>query len=523
MASDGFARFDDVATVLSRDPVRVARGNLEQEMLEVVRESSKKGNPRFHLASYFAPSSSECVRLIRATRKHAIEGLDHGRIAQNLDPIGLPPPALAELGAGRPRRSHRHQPHQAFYPRPGQPGAMPPSQHTAQDHFPHPGHSTEEVQGPFAHPPPPMEAAPPSSSEASNAQQSAAGSMGLGPPLRQAGHCEWYDLTADDPRRPATSPPSAVPLSEAVPGPPPGPPPGYEEQKAAEDDVDPELIRGPGLDPWFAGADPWQQQSAASSASSAMPVPITPPAARPPASPSVAAPPAPAQPEGPALPIAPASPVAPAPSMALPMYNIGPAPTAPPPAPPATPLAVAQPPALPSSALPPGLASAVPGASVSQPSAQPVSLAPPAAQAPAMAPVGAAPPAAPAHAAGMAANANQAAAPTAALEARMTAMASSVPAAHQEAAYQEGEAAEHPRTASEPQPMHDSSASVQALSSTSKWTKFRDEVGYWWWNETNGDWFHENNPGYWKRYSHDECIWWFNEATDDWFFPSNQH
>mmetsp|Transcript_9499 Transcript_9499/g.17629 ORF Transcript_9499/g.17629 Transcript_9499/m.17629 type:complete len:1040 (-) Transcript_9499:113-3232(-) len=389
MASDGFARFDDVATVLSRDPVRVARGNLEQEMLEVVRESSKKGNPRFHLASYFAPSSSECVRLIRATRKHAIEGLDHGRIAQNLDPIGLPPPALAELGAGRPRRSHRHQPHQAFYPRPGQPGAMPPSQHTAQDHFPHPGHPTEEVQGPFAHPPPPMEAAPPSSSEASNAQQSAAGSMGLGPPLRQAGHCEWYDLTADDPRRPATSPPSAVPLSEAVPGPPPGPPPGYEEQKAAEDDVDPELIRGPGLDPWFAGADPWQQQSAASSASSAMPVPITPPAARPPASPSVAAPPAPAQSVGPALPIAPASPVAPAPSMALPMYNIGPAPTAPPPAPPATPLAVAQPLALPSSALPPGQASAVPAASVVQLPAQPVSLAPPAAPAPAMAPVGA--------------------------------------------------------------------------------------------------------------------------------------
>jgi len=522
MAVDGFARFDDVANLLSRDPVRAIRGNLEQEMLEVVRESSKKGNPRFHLASYFAPSSSENVRLIRATRKHAIEGLDHGRIAQNLDPIGLPPPALAELGASRPRRSHRHQPHQAFYPRPGQPGAMPPSQHTAQDHFPHPGHPTEEVQGPFAHPPPPMEAAPPSSSEASNAQQSAAGSMGLGPPLRQAGHCEWYDLTADDPRRPATSPPSAVPLSEAVPGPPPGPPPGYEEQKAAEDDVDPELIRGPGLDPWFAGADPWQQQSAASSASSAMPVPITPPATRPPASPSVAAPPAPAQPEGPALPIAPASPVAPAPSMALPMYNIGPAPTAPPPAPPATPLAVAQPPALPSSALPPGLASAVPGASVSQPSAQPVSLAPPAAQAPAMAPVGAAPPAAPAHAAGMAANANQAAAPTVALEAQMTALANSVPAAHQEAAYQEGEAAEHPQAASEPQPMHDSSASVQALSSTSRWTKFRDEVGYWFWNETTNDWFHENYPGHWKKYSHDGCNWWFNEATDDWFFPSNQ-
>jgi len=116
-------------------------------------------------------------------------------------------------------------------------------------------------------------------------------------------------------------------------------------------------------------------QSAASSASSAMPVLITPPAARPPVSPSVAAPPAPAQPEGPALPIAPASPVAPAPSMALPMYNIGPAPTAPPPAPPATPLAVAQPPALPSSALPPRLASAVPAASVAQIPAQPVSLA----------------------------------------------------------------------------------------------------------------------------------------------------
>mmetsp|Transcript_36658 Transcript_36658/g.63877 ORF Transcript_36658/g.63877 Transcript_36658/m.63877 type:complete len:589 (-) Transcript_36658:176-1942(-) len=558
MASDGFARFDDVATVLSRDPVRAVRGNLEQEMLEVVRESSKKGNPRFHLASYFAPSSSECVRLIRATRKHAIEGLDHGRIAQNLDPIGLPPPALAELGAGRPRRSHRHQPHQAFYPRPGQPGAMPPSQHTAQDHFPHPGHSTEEVQGPFAHPPPPMEAAPPSSSEASNAQQSAAGSMGLGPPLRQAGHCEWYDLTADDPRPPATSPPSAVPLSEAVPGPPPGPPPGYEEQKAAEDDVDPELIRGPGLDPWFAGADPWQQQSAASSASSAMPVPITPPATRPPASPSVAAPPAPAQPVGPALPIAPASPVAPAPSMALPMYNIGPAPTAPPPAPPATPLAVAQPPALPSSASPPGLASAVPAASVVQLPAQPVSLAPPAAPAPAMAPVGAnaanaaptvrvqmqqmqqmqrmqqlqqmqqmAPPAAaaPAPAAGMAANANQAAAPAVALEAQMVAMANSVPAAPQEAAYREGEAAEHPQAASEPQPVHGSSASVQALSSTSRWKQFRDEVGnYWLWNETTHDWFYENDPGDWKRYSsYEGKYWWFNEATDDWFFPSNQN
>ena len=53
------------------------------------------------------------------------------------------------------------------------------------------------------------------------------------------------------------------------------------------------------------------------------------------------------------------------------------------------------------------------------------------------------------------------------------------------------------------------------------WHKFKilDSVGYWWWCESDGDWFLEDDPTPWVKYSDPKTgnrYWWKND--DKWFW-----